>query len=362
MDKNPPLILIVDDNVQNIKVLGNTIKENGWPLAVANSGQQALDFLKRKQPSLILLDIMMPEMDGFETCRKIKSDENTKEIPIIFLTAKNDTASVIKGFDEGAVDYISKPFNPKELIKRVQTHLELVHSKQLLIEQNEIQKELLHVLCHDLNNPLSAILSFAKMMLENPSQSQDFAKHIVSTVKSSLKIIEMTRKLKASEEKEITVSETNLKKAVEQSKFILQSQLTAKDIQLEIQVSENLSVIAEEVSLTNSVINNLLTNAIKFSNSGSTIKIEAETAEEGSVKVFFRDSGIGMSAILVNDLFELTKSTNRPGTDGEKGTGFGMLLVKRFMEKYGGGITISSRSIEEFPEDHGTEVCLVFKT
>ena len=165
MDKSSSLILIVDDNLQNLKVLGNTIKEEGWPLAVASSGKQALDFLKKRKPSLILLDIMMPEMDGYEVCEQIKENPDTCEIPIIFLTAKNDSESVVKGFDVGAVDYVSKPFNAQELLSRVNTHLELQYSKQQLQEKNESQKELLHVLCHDLANPVGAILSFTYYLI-----------------------------------------------------------------------------------------------------------------------------------------------------------------------------------------------------
>ncbi len=361
MDIKDQLILIVDDNVQNLKVLGNTIKDEGWPLAVADSGQKALDFLKRRKPSLILLDIMMPELDGFETCRRIKADDDTKDIPVIFLTAKHDTESIIKGFDEGAVDYINKPFNAKELIRRIQTHLELIYSRQLLIEKNEIHKEFLHILCHDLSNPLAAIHSFAGLLQQDPADWEKLTKYIVLSVENSLDIIESTRELRASEEKEIEISRLNLKKSVSQSEFILQAKLDEKNIQLEIKVSEHIEILAETVSLTNSVISNLLTNAIKFSEPGSVIKIDAEKEGENTVKVYFRDSGIGMSQRLINDLFNLSKSTTRRGTNGERGTGFGMPLVKKSMERYGGDIQISSQPIDDFPDDHGTEICLVFR-
>ena len=106
-------ILVVDDQSENINILGNMLSDT-YEIAVALNGQDAITIASSKPyPDLILLDIMMPEMDGFETCRKLKVNPDTKDIPIIFLTALNDTENIIKGFDEGAVDYVSKPFNPK---------------------------------------------------------------------------------------------------------------------------------------------------------------------------------------------------------------------------------------------------------
>ena len=118
-------VLIVDDNPLNLQVLGNTLRKNGYKLAAAKSGPEALDILQKKLPDLILLDIMMPEMDGYEVCKKLKEDENTKKIPVIFLTAKTDTDSIVRGFEAGSVDYGVKPFNPAELLARVKTQIKL---------------------------------------------------------------------------------------------------------------------------------------------------------------------------------------------------------------------------------------------
>jgi adenylate cyclase len=116
-------ILIVDDTPANIQTLTATLKEKGYQISVAMNGKQALDVLARVQPDLILLDVMMPEMDGFETCQRIKASENWSGIPIIFLTAKTETSDIVRGFELGAVDYVAKPFNAHELLARVQTHL-----------------------------------------------------------------------------------------------------------------------------------------------------------------------------------------------------------------------------------------------
>jgi adenylate cyclase len=116
-------ILIVEDSPANIQTLTATLKERGYQISVATNGRQALEVVARVQPDLILLDVMMPEMDGFETCRRLKASEQWRQIPIIFLTAKTETADIVKGFELGAVDYVAKPFNAHELLARVNTHL-----------------------------------------------------------------------------------------------------------------------------------------------------------------------------------------------------------------------------------------------
>ena len=130
-------ILIVDDTPANIQTLSGILKEKGYQLSVATNGKQALQVLEKVRPDLILLDVMMPEMDGFEACRQIKKSESLNDIPIIFLTAKTDTADIVSGFEIGAVDYVAKPFNPSELLARINTHLTIDQLRRSLAEKNE---------------------------------------------------------------------------------------------------------------------------------------------------------------------------------------------------------------------------------
>lgn len=130
-------ILIVDDMATNLQVLGTILKENGYQTNIARNGAEAILRAEKVCPDLILLDIMMPEMDGFEACKKLKDIEETKHIPIIFLTAKTESESVIKGFEAGAADYVVKPFNSAELLARVKTHLELKRSKDIIEKKNK---------------------------------------------------------------------------------------------------------------------------------------------------------------------------------------------------------------------------------
>jgi len=132
MIEKKELILIVDDNPQNIQFLGSLLTENGYKLGFAENGIQALEFVENREPSLILLDIMMPEMDGYEVCEKLKNDIRYKHISVIFITAKAETKDIVKGFDVGGVDYVTKPFIAEELLARVKTHVQMKTLKGLL--------------------------------------------------------------------------------------------------------------------------------------------------------------------------------------------------------------------------------------
>jgi len=137
-----PLVLIVDDTIKNLQLLGSILKAENYKIAVATNGLAAISVTNDINPDLILLDVMMPELDGFETCKKLKTLPKTKDIPVIFLTAKVENEDIINGFKIGAVDYITKPFNTYELKARVKTHLELKKSKDLLQQKNEILEKL----------------------------------------------------------------------------------------------------------------------------------------------------------------------------------------------------------------------------
>ena len=171
-------ILIVDDTPRNIQVLGAILRQEGYQLNIAQNGLQALEVVEDTLPDLILLDVMMPELDGFETCTRLKKESRTKDIPIIFLTAKVETEDIVKGFEIGAVDYVIKPFNQTELLARVKTHLELKFARERVEQQNQelkanskMREELSNMIVNDIQKPLTGVLSMAtqiKMKTDDP--------------------------------------------------------------------------------------------------------------------------------------------------------------------------------------------------
>jgi len=190
ISEKKPLILIVDDVQKNIALLGNMLSEELYDIAISDNGRDALNILKEIKPDLILLDIMMPEMDGYEVCRVLKESPETKEIPVIFLTAKTETEDIVKGFKLGAVDYVTKPFNPTELLARVNTHLtlklardkerahleEIARKNKELEDLNKLKNDLLGMAAHDLRNPIAAVNTIIYLVLyggdENLTEEQ----------------------------------------------------------------------------------------------------------------------------------------------------------------------------------------------
>jgi len=363
-NKVPLTILLVDDEPQNLQLLGNVLKKEGYSLEFAMNGDQALKWINSQQFALILLDIMMPGIDGYEVCKQIKLNEQTRNIPIIFLTAKTDTASIVKGFELGAVDYVTKPFNVSELLARVKTHLELQSSKEVIKQKNVELKELLHILCHDLANPIGGVKGLVSLSKSMPdswlSEKRDA---ILRALDNGLETIDLIRKMRSIEEGkyEIELVSVNLQEAINESFSMLSERFLSKDIRLEFNgVNDQIMVLAEKTSFINSVLNNIFTNAIKFSFPGSIIVINV-TRENERIILSVKDSGIGIPEKLIGDLFDISKITTRVGTNEEIGTGFGMPLVKKFVTAYGGEIEIVSTEKTDDSSTHGTMVLLKLK-
>ena len=360
---NKALILVVDDVTANIQILGNILHSDEYQVIPATSGQQALKLAKKRHPDIVLLDIMMPEMDGFEVCAALKEDDETSHIPVIFLTAKSEMEDVVKGLDLGACDYITKLFNSKELRARVRTHLELKFHKDCLLNSNNEQQKLLHMLCHDLANPVGAILSTVETLDGEPMGDSlaEEVELISAAAKNASDVIELVREMRLLEKKEPKVGKVHLRKAVEESYSLLAQKFRSKEVALRLDIDPDILVKAEKRSLVNSVLSNLLSNALKFSFHGGEIVVSCEVLDE---HVLFRvkDNGVGIPQELLNIIFDETQFTSRRGTEGEKGTGFGMPLVRKYINAYGARIDIKSTprlSAEDHPG--GAEVEIAFK-
>lgn len=172
MDGSPKgVILVVDDMPENLKIVSTILSDYNYDVRTALDGNKALNYAFKTPPDLILLDVRMPNIDGFSVCEKLKNDERTRDIPVIFLSALNDSAHKVRGFELGCMDFISKPFESAELLARVDTHVQMRKMKKQLEEQNQslkesakLRNEVEHIVYHDLRGPLSPIISFPKMI------------------------------------------------------------------------------------------------------------------------------------------------------------------------------------------------------
>ena len=356
-------ILIVDDSPENIDVVVGALSKQ-YEVKAALNGKMALELAFETPPDLILLDIMMPEMDGYEVCKQLHASMNTAEIPIIFLTAKTDVSDVVKGLKYGAVDYLTKPFNIEELSARVDTHIALKCSKEAVVNLSNQQKELVHILCHDLVAPMGAvknILQFSKR--KNADFLFQKVDVLLDALDMGLEIVDSVRQMRALEEGKtvLELQKFNLKTMVQFSINMLQMKFSEKNIEPVIEIDPDISVLVDNTSFISSVLNNILTNAIKFSFTDSKIDIKAYSIHNNNVEVIVTDYGMGMPDIILNQLFEMSKTTSRLGTSGEVGTGFGMPLMKKFVSLYGGKIEVTSKEKSENETEHGTQSKLILK-
>jgi len=353
-DRKKPLILIVDDTPKNIQVLGKTLHEIGYNVSIATSGSQALDSVRKESPDLILLDIQMPEMDGFEVCKILKANPDTKEIPVIFLTAVIDSEKIVQGFEIGAVDYITKPFHTAELTMRVATHIEIKQSREKIRKTNEQLKELnatkdkfFSIIAHDLKNPFNTLLGFSKLLFENApnyttDQIQQYAQIMNHTAKQSYALLENLMQWAKSQTEKIKISPRNssMNELLSITIPIVNGSALKKNITIENNISTEDLVYADN-SLTTTILRNILTNAIKFTHTNGKIIVSTQRKDD-FLEVSITDTGVGIEPMNMDKLFRIDSKVTGHGTDNEEGTGLGLILCKEFVEKQGGTIWANS--------------------
>lgn len=354
-----PTLLLVDDTPANIDVLVGVLKAD-YNLKVANRGAKALKICAAGEPiDLILLDVMMPEMDGFEVCRTLRAAPATRDIPIIFLTSKTELQDIVHGFEIGANDYVAKPFRPPELLARVRTHLTIREQQREIADKNTELKEMLQIVSHDVGNQFAVLGLAFEIVMKHGQPIEKYVPRMAAAVKNGMALTAMVRDLRRSEEKGLKLETVPLKAALDEALLLAEERITSKGLEVVSQVPP-VDVIAETCSLTNSVFGNILSNAIKFSQRGGRITISAEISAD-TVCIRISDTGIGMAPDLQAQLFDLARSRSRAGTEGERGTGFGMPLMHRFVQHYGGRASVTSRDVENHPDDHGTEFAIVLR-
>ncbi|HMV45538.1 MAG TPA: hybrid sensor histidine kinase/response regulator, partial [Leptospiraceae bacterium] len=285
-------ILVVDDTPANLQVLGQILSKEKYKIIFAFNGEQALKSLEHQIPDLVLLDVNMPEMDGFETCNRMKQLELLNNVPILFLTARTDIEDIVNAFKIGGADYITKPFNPTELLARIHFHLSLKEKTEQLKEINDKNKALIRVLLHDLLNPIGAIKSANELILEGDDESHAMSNLIQRAVENCLTVLDSVRKMYRIDEKQYTpnLTSVNLLDSIQFALTILTHKLSEKNIKINLDISNDIQVLVDEGPFINSVFNNLLTNAIKFSFPNSEISIKA-ICEKDFIVLSIKDTG-----------------------------------------------------------------------
>ena len=361
MEINPSeyKILIVDDVMSNVLLLKVLLTNEKFAIATASNGRQALEQVEKENPDLVLLDVMMPDMSGFEVAQHLKSNPNTADIPIIFLTALNSTADIVKGFQVGANDFISKPFNKEELIIRVTHQISLVAAKRLILSKTEeLQRtiagrdKLYSVIAHDLRSPMGSIKMVLNMLILNlPSEKigaemYELLTMANQTTEDVFSLLDNLLKWTKSQIGKLNVvyQDVDLVEVTDGVIEIFSMVASLKKIRIHEMKPEKMMVNAD-IDMLKTVVRNLLSNAIKFSKENSEVLVKMEEVD-GMAVVSVQDYGCGISEEGQKKLLHTDTHFSTFGTNNEEGSGLGLLLCKDFVVKNGGTLWFTSKEGE----------------
>ena len=361
MEINPSeyKILIVDDVMSNVLLLKVLLTNEKFAIATASNGRQALEQVEKENPDLVLLDVMMPDMSGFEVAQHLKSNPQTAEIPIIFLTALNSTADIVKGFQVGANDFISKPFNKEELIIRVTHQISLVAAKRLILSKTEeLQRtiagrdKLYSVIAHDLRSPMGSIKMVLNMLILNlpfekiGAEMYELLTMANQTTEDVFSLLDNLLKWTKSQIGKLNVvyQDVDLVEVTDGVIEIFSMVASLKKLRIREMKPERMMVNAD-IDMLKTVVRNLLSNAIKFSKENSEILVKMEEVN-GMAVVSVQDHGCGISEEGQKKLLHADTHFSTFGTNNEEGSGLGLLLCKDFVVKNGGKLWFTSKEGE----------------
>ena len=347
-------ILIVDDVISNVLLLKILLTNEKFQVCTANNGRACIEMTKKEHPDLILLDVMMPDINGFDTAVILKKDPETKDIPIIFLTALNSPQDLVHGFQVGANDFLTKPFNKEELVMRVTQQISLVAAKRIIEKQNAELKATLSnrdkmysVIAHDLRSPMASIRMVLNMIVQSTSAEKvgpelymllDQANRESEEVHDLLdNLLKWTKSQTG--RLSVVLQELDLNDIVPGVVEIFDVIAQTKHITLELKKTDAPLKVTADNDMLKTVLRNFMSNAVKFSPENSTIQIIM--ANEGDfARVSVKDQGVGIAADRLGSIFHKGETTY--GTGGEEGSGLGLQLCQDFARKNGGDCYVES--------------------
>ena len=328
-------VLIIDDKTENLHYLNNILKEEDYIVRATTDASFAISSSKLNPPHLILLDIKMPNQDGFEVCKIIKKDELLKEIPIIFISALDDIKSKVKAFEEGGVDYITKPFEKEEVKARIKTQLNIFESKNTISKLLKQQDFFLKKIIHEMNTPLS-IISLNVDNLESLLGPKEQFEAIKASSKSLSSIYNDLYYLTKKEKRDSEIQEINLVKFLSLRVAFFDEMANVKNIDIALDIHKEFNIFIDSYELER-VVDNTISNAIKYSNENSNIDITLDIIED-SYQLQIKDEGIGIEN--TNEIFKAYYQQK----DKNIGLGLGLSIVKEICDKYNIKIAVNSDS------------------
>ena len=358
-------ILAVDDNQMNLLVMRSMFKYQEYKLYYADCGKRAIEMARQLRPDMILLDVVMPDISGFEVCRILKEEEAFKGVPVLFITAADEIEFIIKGFEAGGVDYITKPFRIEEIMHRIKTHFQykltrdqLFETTITLLKLNKLKDKLFNIIGHDLHNPVGNIkmlLEFMSKGIIDPNKGDQYKKTVNELLRSTDEVFSLLENLTA-----WTTSETGnlvnipenlkLKEAIVSIVNLYQAGLNSKNINLIIDIEPGHVVFADN-SMVKTVIRSLFSNALKYTPERGTITFKSWIKDQ-MVNICVSDTGKGMTQLEIDQVLDANTYFSEDRSKAGGGSGLGLKLCKEFIAKSEGEIWIDSNPGE------GTQVII----
>jgi signal transduction histidine kinase len=347
-------ILVVDDTPTNLSVLLDYLNQSGFKTLIAQDGEGALEQADFAHPDIILLDVMMPGIDGFETCKRLKEQDATKDIPVIFMTALSETVDKVKGFQYGAVDYITKPFQQEEVLMRITTHLTMQHQKkelnllnQKLMASNATKDKFFSIIAHDMRSAFTPMVGYSDLLIRAAEELKDakiskYSENMQMMIENAHKLfknlLDWARIQRGA--MEYKPNHFDLYSVGMSNVVFLMNPAKQKNINIKFEIDKQTLCFADN-NMVDTILRNLMTNAVKFTHEGGEICLAA-TMDDEWIEVGISDTGVGIAPENQAKLFTIDSKHKSAGTAGEQGTGLGLILCKELVEKNGGKIWVES--------------------
>ncbi len=341
-------ILVVDDEQALRRLITIGLEREGFDVSAARDGVEGLEMAKKLTPDIIISDLMMPRMNGTELCRRVRADASLTDTFFIMLTAKARVEDRIEGLQTGADDYVTKPFDPKELVARVNSNMRVRKLQQELRALSELKDEFLGIAAHDLRTPLTIINGWCDILINNmlgqlSGEQREAAENIHDQAQMMLSLINDLLDISKIEsgKLDLTLESRDIKETLKCHGKVHSILAQNKGISIVIDAPDDLPKIWIDAEKIDQVLNNLVSNAIKFSRSGAQITISARPVDN-TLEVSVADTGQGIAPEELDRLFQRFSQTSTRATGGEQGSGLGLAIAKKIVEMHSGSIWVES--------------------
>jgi len=332
-------ILIVDDAEDTVELLRKRFRAEGYDTSEAFNGEQALNTVPEYEPDLIVLDVMMPKIDGYEVCQRLKADEKTKYIPVLMLTAKGEVEHKVKGLNIGADDYMAKPFDYKELSARVRSLLSIkaTHEKKVEEEKSGALEQMMEQVAHEIRNPLTSVGGFARKVFNRLPEDDPNRKYMQYIIEDVAVLESMIKQLIELKSMTISMKEPSaMNEVVKDSLKIFEQDFAQKAIQVETELQEGLPLITADKKLLKRAFCNLIKNAVEAMESGTkTLKVTSRVNGD-NFELQFSDTGKGIAKEKSKNIFDPLV------TSKVYGPGLGLTFALKIIQDHKGTISVES--------------------